>query len=218
MGRQVRKSFTGPRAPSSPARAQTEASLRDGLRQAMEALAPEVASWSGDAQTGRLLSQSLGREAFETLEKAIDLPELTDERSDREALYRFCRELIASELPGGRREELFQALTTLVYSVPTGAAALVTAGAGPLGHDAVIWAGTLLSTPLLEKFVDLLGSQIRSNVTLRWSEEHGATLARALERERFAPLLLRLDAEVDLALDQASRLTLAASHLNAGAP
>jgi hypothetical protein len=91
------------------------------------------------------------------------------------------------------REELLQTLTTLVYSVPSGAAAVVTVATGGFGHDAVVWAGTLLSTPLMERFVDLLGAQVRTRVTRKWADAHGATLARALEERFFADVLRHLD-------------------------
>jgi hypothetical protein len=193
VGRKVREAFTGPAVREPPAAALGEEALRDGVRQAVEALAPEVAAWRGDATTRALLEESFGPVTLAKV-KGLVLPEVRDTHRDREALYAFSRQLISRELPGGAKEELFQTFTTLVYSVPTGAAALVTAGAGPMGHDAVIWAGTLLSTPLLERFVDALGSQLRGNVTQRWSQEHGGTLARGLERELFAPVLARLDA------------------------
>jgi hypothetical protein len=44
--------------------------------------------------------------------------------------------------------------------------------------------------------VDLLGASVRSRVTKRWAEAHGETLARALERQFFEPLLDALDAAV----------------------
>ena len=112
--------------------------------------------------------------------------------------------------------EALQALTTLVYSVPSGAAAVVTVASGGLGHDAVIWAGTLLSTPLLERFVDLLGANIRATVTQRWADAHGATLARALEERLFAPLLSRLDAQAQHWERTAAALEAAAAQLPEG--
>ncbi len=118
------------------------------------------------------------------LEEPLGFEPLHAHAADRDSLYTFCRSLVGAELQGGMREELLQALTTLVYSVPSGAAAVVTVATGGMGHDAVIWAGTLLSTPLLERFVDLLGADVRAHVTQKWAEAHGATLARALE-ERF---------------------------------
>jgi hypothetical protein len=90
---------------------------------------------------------------------------------------------------------MLQTLSTLVYSIPSGAAAVVTVATGGVGHDAVIWAGTLLSTPLLERFVDLLGADVRARVTQKWADAHGATLARALEERFFSELLKHLDAE-----------------------
>jgi hypothetical protein len=72
---------------------------------------------------------------------------------------------------------------------------VVTVATGGVGHDAVIWAGTLLSTPLLERFVDLLGADIRARVTQKWADAHGATLARALEERFFREVLTHLDTE-----------------------
>ena len=48
------------------------------------------------------------------------------------SLYALCRELVGAELPGRMRGAAIQALTTLVYSVPAGAAAVVTVATG--GH------------------------------------------------------------------------------------
>jgi hypothetical protein len=72
---------------------------------------------------------------------------------------------------------------------------VVTVATGGVGHDAVIWAGTLLSTPLLERFVDLLGADVRARVTQKWAEAHGATLARALEERFFSGVLKHLDTQ-----------------------
>ncbi len=102
-------------------------------------------------------------------------------------------------LPGGLEEDAIQALATLVYSVPASAAAVVTVATGGVGHDAVVWVGTLLTTPLLERFVDLLGTGVRAEVVRTWSEKHGGSLGRALEARLFGPLLARLDAQVDAA-------------------
>lgn len=196
LSRQVRRSFTGPEPTSVPVRQATEDTLRDGVRRVVEALAPEVAAWHGDARTRELLSAGFGAPTLERLTAPLELEELGTHGADRDRLYDFCRGLVAAELHGGPREELLQTLTTLVYSVPSGAAAAVTVATGGVGQDAIIWAGTLLSTPLLERFVDLLGAEVRERVTSRWAEAHGATLALALERRFFAPLLAHLDAQV----------------------
>jgi hypothetical protein len=118
-------------------------------------------------------------------------------REDRAQLLARCRELIRGHLPGGLEEGALQTLATLVYSVPAGTAAVVTVVTGGIGQDAVVWAGTLLTTPLMERFVDVLGSGVRTEVTRAWSESHGASLGRALEQRLFGPLLARLDAEVE---------------------
>jgi hypothetical protein len=70
---------------------------------------------------------------------------------------------------------------------------VVTVATGGFGHDAVVWAGTLLSTPLMERFVDLLGAQVRARVTRKWADAHGATLAKALEARFFSGVLAHLD-------------------------
>jgi hypothetical protein len=81
--------------------------------------------------------------------------------------------------------------------VPSGAAAVVTVASGGFGHDAVIWAGTLLSTPLLERFVDLLGEDIRERVTRRWADAHGATLSVCLEKRFFPALSTHLNTQLE---------------------
>ncbi|WP_375768421.1 50S ribosome-binding GTPase [Archangium gephyra] len=196
VSRQVRRSFTGPEPTPAPAGQLTEDTLRDGVRRMVELFAPEVAAWHGDARTRELLSEAFGAPTLARLEEPLGLEAIQAHTADRESLYAFCRGLVGTELQGGLREEVLQTLTTLVYSVPSGAAAVVTVATGGFGHDAVIWAGTLLSTPLLERFVDALGSDIRERLTLKWAEAHGATLAQALERRFFAGLLERLDTQV----------------------
>ncbi len=213
VGREVRKSFVGVDPPRQEQHSPAKATLLDGLRTTIEALAPEQRAWRGDEQTRLLLAEALGPGSVAKLDASLEMPELEDTHADRESLYKFCRELIGRELPGGQTEELFQALTTLVYAVPTGAAAIVTASTAGMGHDAVIWAGTLLSTPLLEKFVDLLGAEIRSDVTSKWSHQHGETLAQAMERSFFGPLLAHLDARVTTARELAASLEQARDRL-----
>lgn len=195
-GRQLKKAFAGEdlARPSTP----TDAShvLEDSLRRAFEALAAEVNAWRGDPRVRAALQASLGGDAFGRLRETLAQPELSAAARDREALYRFCRELIGRELTGGARDEALQALATLVYSVPAGAAAAVSLTTGGLGHDAVVWVGSLLTTPVMERFVDLLGAQIREEVTRRWREERGRSLAAALEPKLFGELLPLLDAQV----------------------
>jgi hypothetical protein len=197
LGRSVRRSFTGPEPEARPVVELTEASLREGVHRAVDALAPEVATWRGDARTHTLLTEAFGPATLARVAGPLGLESLHAHAADRASLYDFCRGLVGAELEGGLREEALQVLTTLVYSVPSGAAAAMTVATGGLGHDAVIWAGTLLSTPLLERFVDTLGTDVRERVTRRWADAHGATLATALERHLFADLLGHLDAQVD---------------------
>ncbi|MCE9670943.1 50S ribosome-binding GTPase [Myxococcus stipitatus] len=194
VSRKVRQSFTGPepRGTDTPVQA-VDATLTDGVRRLVDAFAPEVAAWRGDAGTRATLAEAFGPATLARLEEPLGFEALHAHGADRAALYAYCRELVAEELQGGMREELLQALTTLVYSVPSGAAAVVTVATGGFGHDAVVWAGTLLSTPLMERFVDLLGAQVRARVTRKWADAHGATLAHALERRFFADVLRHLD-------------------------
>lgn len=214
VGRKLHRSFTAPELASPTALAATEDALRDGLRSMVEALTPELHDVALDSSTRELLTKALGPVTLERLKAPLDLPEVRDAPEDRDRLYQFCRELIGEELTrGGDQETAIQALTTLVYSVPTGAAAMVTVATGGVGHDVVVWAGTLLSTPLMERFVDLLGAQIRQRVTRSWSEEHGRTLANAVERTFFAELLTHLDARVEQARARAGALETTAEAL-----
>jgi len=195
VSRKVRESFTGPEPTAAPVIHATDETLRDGVRRLVDVLSPEVAAWHGDAETRAKLAESFGPGTLARLEEPLGFEPLHAHAADREGLYTFCRSLVGAELQGSMREELLQALTTLVYSVPSGAAAVVTVATGGVGHDAVIWAGTLLSTPLLERFVDLLGADIRAHVTQKWADAHGATLSRALEERFFLEVLTHLDTE-----------------------
>ena len=160
----------------------------------------------------------LGPATLARLDGPLGLEALHAHAADRATLYAFCRQLVGAQLQGGVREEALQALTTLVYSVPSGAAAIVTVASGGLGHDVVVWAGTLLSTPLLERFVDLLGANVRARVQQQWAEAHGATLADALAERLFGALLARLDAQATHWTDTARALETAARQLLGGAP
>lgn len=207
VSRKVRESFVGPQPTAAPVVEATDATLRDGVRRLVDLFAPEVAAWHGDATTRAKLSEAFGPEMLARLEKPLGFESLHTQSADRATLYDFCRKLVGQELQGGFREDWLQTLTTLVYSVPSGAAAVVTVATGGVGHDAVIWAGTLLSTPLLEQFVDMLGAGIRAHVTQRWADAHGTTLARALEEHFFGGLLSHLDTEAEGWKRTASTLT-----------
>ena len=86
---------------------------------------------------------------------------------------------------------------------------------GGIGHDAAVWAGTVLSAPLLEKFVDLLGTTVRQRVSQTWAESHGRTLALALERRFFPELLAALDVQVSSAQATSASLREASGRLEA---
>lgn len=214
VSRKVRQSFTGPEpeGTQTPSLA-VDATLTDGVRRLVEAFAPEVAAWRADAGTREKLAEAFGASTLSKLEEPLGFESLHAHTADRATLYTYCRELVAAELQGGMREELLQALTTLVYSVPSGAAAAVTVATGGFGHDAVVWAGTLLSTPLMERFVDLLGAQVRARVTRRWADAHGATLAKALEARFFSDVLGHLDGLADDWKHTAARLEAARAAL-----
>jgi hypothetical protein len=214
--RKVRESFTGPSQAVAPAAEATDATLRDGVRRLVDVLAPEVAAWRGDAATRARLAEAFGPPTLARVEEPLGFEPLHAHAADRATLYDFCRQLVGQELQGGFREDWLQALTTLVYSVPSGAAAVVTVATGGVGHDAVIWAGTLLSTPLLEQFVDLLGAGIRARVTQQWADAHGATLARALEERFFRELLAHLDTQAEGWMRTAATLEDAARRLTDG--
>ena len=210
VGRRVRRSFTGePQRDAADPHREADRVLRDGLARTLESLAPELAAWTGDATGRRLLERAVGEETQRALQAPGPLV-VADAPKDRDALHAFCRELVRAELPGGFAEGALQTVATLVYSVPAGAAAVVTVASGGFGQDAAVWAGTLLSTPLMERFVDALGTGIRRNVSLAWAEQHGRTLAQALEARFFRPLLSHLDGQVQEASAMAARLQAAA--------
>ncbi|MCI0569953.1 MAG: 50S ribosome-binding GTPase [Myxococcaceae bacterium] len=205
-GKGLRRAFTGPPPPSPPPTEATDRALRDGLRAIVERLSPEVAAWDGDERTRALLADALGPATLRALEGPLPLPELADARADEARFQAFCRELIGAELPRGLSGGVLQALTTLVYTVPAGAAAAVSMATGGLGHDVVIWAGSVLTTPLLERFVDSLGADIRERVVEAWATARGTTLAHAMEVHLFGTLLQELDVQVQARLYSAGRM------------
>ena len=218
VGRKLRASFSPPQPAAleaTPAAA-TDAALRDGVRQLLEALGPELAAWRGDLGTREALATALGLPTLSALQAPGPLVEDASLREDRTQLLARCRELVRAQLPGGFEEGAIQALATLVYSVPASAAAVVTVATGGIGHDAVVWVGTLLTTPLMERFVDLLGSGVRGDVVRTWSAQHGGSLGRELEVRLFGPLLQRLDAQVTAAATAAAAFSRAAEQLEGG--
>ncbi|HET6984187.1 MAG TPA: GTPase [Myxococcaceae bacterium] len=218
VGRKLRSSFSPPHPEGleATAAAATDAALRDGVRQLVEALGPELSAWRGDPGTREALAEALGGPTLAGLQAPGPLVEDASLREDRAQLLTRCRELVRAQLPGGFEEGAIQAMATLVYSVPASAAAVVTVATGGIGHDAVVWVGTLLTTPLLERFVDLLGTGVRGEVVKTWSEQHGGSLGRALEAKLFAPLLRRLDAQVEVAQSAANTFSTAAGQLEGG--
>ena len=218
VGRKLRASFTPPQpqALEATAAAATDAALRDGVRQLVEALGPELSAWRGDPGTREALASALGLPTLSALQAPGPLVEDVSLREDRAQLLARCRDLVRAHLPGGFEEGAIQALATLVYSVPASAAAVVTVATGGIGHDAVVWVGTLLTTPLMERFVDLLGSGVRSEVVHTWSTQHGGSLGRELEARLFGPLLQRLDAQVVAASSAAAAFSRAAEQLEGG--
>ncbi len=208
MGRKVRDAFTGVPKPPAEAAELVERALREGLRTSIESLAPEVAAWRGEEALRPLLVETLGPERLTRLLDGATpvLASLPATPQDRDALYLFCRELVAAELRGDEREQLLQAATTLVYALPVTAAGAFSYVTGGLGQDAAVWISAAVATPVLQKLVDLLGSDLRDNVTRRWVQQHGTTLARALEQELFTPLLPTLDAQVGRAQQAAAML------------
>jgi hypothetical protein len=218
VGRKLRSSFSPPQpeALDATAASATDAALRDGVRQLVESLGPELGAWRGDPGTREALAEALGLRTLSALQAPGPLVEDASLREDRAQLLARCRELVRTHLPGGFQEGAIQAMATLVYSVPASAAAVVTVATGGIGHDAVIWVGTLLTTPLLERFVDLLGSGVRGEVVRTWSEQHGGSLGRALEARLFGGLLQRLDAQVTAAETAAAAFSRAADQLEGG--
>jgi len=218
MGRKLRASFSppNPEALEATAAAATDRALRDGVRQLVESLGPELSAWRGDTGTRDALASALGLPTLSALQAPGPLVEDASLREDRAQLLARCRELVRAHLPGGFEEGAIQALATLVYSVPASAAAAVTVATGGIGHDAVVWVGTLLTTPLMERFVDLLGTGVRSEVVRTWSEQHGGSLGRELEARLFGPLLQRLDAQVGAAQAASAAFSRAAEQLEGG--
>jgi len=218
VGRKLRASFSPPQphALDATAAAATDAALRDGVRQLVEALGPELSAWRGDPRTRDALATALGLPTLSALQAPGPLVEDASLREDRAQLLARCRDLVRTHLPGGFEEGAIQAMATLVYSVPASAAAVVTVATGGIGHDAVVWVGTLLTTPLMERFVDLLGSGVRSEVVRTWSAQHGGSLGRELEVRLFGPLLQRLDAQVTAASTAAAAFSRAADQLEGG--
>ncbi|MGA9523872.1 MAG: GTPase [Myxococcaceae bacterium] len=194
VGQFLKAQFTGPEPAMPPMELRVQDAIANGLRATAEALAPEVATWRGDPQTRELLRSALGADLNEARPKHVDLAPETELQADRDKLYRFCRDLLAKEMPTGPSDEVRQFAATFAYTVPAIAGML---GAmtvpGVTGGADVVFASALVTTPLLERFVDLLGAGVRDSVAQAWRRSHGQTLARELEVGAFGELLSRLD-------------------------
>lgn len=199
VGRFLAEQLVGPEPALPSLQVRVRQALDAGVREVAQALAPEVASWRGKAATGELLAAALAAAARQGAGEDAAAPSLEPEaRADRERLYDFCRQLLAEHMPpGGAGGELRQLAATFAYAVPAlvGVVGAVTVP-GVTGGADVVFASALVATPLLEKFVDLLGAGVRDAVAQAWQRSHGATLAHELEAGAFGPLLQALDAEV----------------------
>src|SRR5690606_34459943 len=92
---------------------------------------------------------------------------------------------------------LTQSLMTVGYMLPAAVGAVGAAVfPGVTGGWDVVWASTLVTTPVLERIVDQLGREVREKVSLRWSKTHGERIARQLERQLFAPLVDELEGRI----------------------
>ncbi len=194
VGQFLRTQLSGPEPALPPMEIRVQEAVATGLRETAEALAPEVTAWRGDRETRELLRTALGAEMIEALPKRVDLAPHPEVQADRDKLYRFCRELLEKEMPTGPGDELRQIAATFAYAVPAiaGVVGAVTVP-GITGGADVVFASALVTTPLLERFVDLLGANVRDAVAQAWRRSHGQTLARELEVGAFGPLLSRLD-------------------------
>ena len=210
VGKGVRRAFTGPPPPPATITDATTERLRDGVRELLERLAPELAAWKGDARTRTLLGEVL---APQTASRLDAMPEAGERREDEARFVEECHALFATELPQGTAGQLMQAAATFVYAVPATAAAALSIATGGVGHDVVVWVGSLLSAPLLERFVDAMGSGVRERVVAAWAQQRGTTLARHLEAQLFGPLLEHLDGIVSGAGATAQHLRASSARL-----
>jgi len=208
VGRFVRTQFVGPEPVLPALQTRVQQALAAGVREVALALAPEVATWRGKAHTREVLSSTLAAAAAP---QGVAVPQELETGADRQRLYDFCRALLAQHMPAGLSGELRQLGATFAYAVPALAGAM---GAmvvpGVTGGADVIFASTLVTTPLLEKFVDLLGADVRDAVAQAWRTSRGETLTRELEAGAFAPLLRALDDEAQDARRRADQLRLTA--------
>ncbi len=190
-GRFIRQQFTGPEVEAPSPETRVHADLAGAMRELVAALAAEEAAWARWPEAQRLTEQVL---TTNTVEEALSRAERANPQADREHLYRFCRAKLAEQIQDGPGEELRQLGATFAYAVPAlaGVVGAVTVP-GVTGGADVVFASALVTTPLLERFVDLLGAGLRDAVAQAWRKAHGETLASALREGPFAELLARLD-------------------------
>ena len=190
-GRFIKEQFTGPETAAPSPEVRVHAELAGAIRELVAALAAEEPMWSrwpeAQAGTERVLSTDAVEEALANAERA-------QPQADREHLYQFCRARLAEQLVEGPGQELRQLGATFAYAVPAlaGVVGAVTVP-GVTGGADVVFASALVTTPLLERFVDLLGAGLRDAVAQAWRKTHGGTLAATLREGPFSELLGRLD-------------------------
>ncbi len=209
-GRFLREQFFGPQVTEESPQVRVHEELASSVRELLAALSAEVPEWKDLPE-----AQAVARAVLEpgALEAAL---QTQSPAADRERLYTFCRERLGAELKGGPSEELRQLGATFAYAVPAlaGVVGAVTVP-GVTGGADVVFASALVTTPLLERFVDLLGAGLRDAVARTWRKTHGETLARALADGLFHPLLSRLDAQVNGHRTRAEVLRRSAASLGA---
>lgn len=215
VGRFIKTQLTGPEPVLPPVNERVRQALEAGVADVVEALASEVAGWRGDERTRTLLKETLGPRTLEQVARMPTLEEPPGAQSDREKLYRFCRELLATQMPPGLQDELRQWGATLAYAVPAVAGVVgAVVVPGVTGGADVVFASALVTTPLLERFVDAMGAGVRDAVAQTWRRSHGQTLARELESGPFGALLARLDEKVEQGHARAKALRQSAQRLN----
>lgn len=210
VGKGLRRVFTGPEPEPAPMHDEVQVRLREGVQELLEQLAYELHSWRGDPEGAALLEALLDPSA-RTPE--VPSPSPGERRVDEARFTEECRSLFLEVLPQGGRGQLLQSATTFLYAIPATAAAAVSIATGGLGQDVAIWVGSLLTAPLFERFVDMMGAGVRQQVVEAWAQRRGTTLAGHLEATRFSALLHHLDTRAEQAEQAARSLRKAADTL-----